>query len=111
MSVLDDVPKRLKIGPHIWKVELTDQIDGDEGECDTATLTIKVNPRNDTPSYIVCTLVHELYHAIWYQAGLGKRPKEENVVVAFENGFIGLLRDNPKLLKFLSKHIGDTTET
>lgn len=59
------IPKTVKIGQHIYKVELcnADEIQKDCGECNRATLTIKI--RKDLPKTAKEeTFFHEAIHAM-----------------------------------------------
>lgn len=48
------------------------------------------------------TLIHEIMHAIWYTMHIsGSGAGEEEVVRRMASGFMGVLMDNPDLLKYL----------
>lgn len=60
-----NIPKTLKIGGHIYKVEITDKglNEEDYGELDMETNTIRINskiPKTNQES----TLLHEILHAL-----------------------------------------------
>ena len=49
------------------------------------------------------TLIHEIYHAIWYCMHIaGSGANEEEIVRRMASGFVSVLMDNPQLLKYLS---------
>jgi len=83
-----DIPKRLKIGGHIYKVSLVgpDDLDKDCGECNVSKLEIKI--KNNMPqSATEETLIHEALHAI--NLGL-----EERDVQFISMAIYQVLKDN-----------------
>jgi hypothetical protein len=48
------------------------------------------------------TVVHEIFHGILYQQGHeNDTVEEEKYVRALASGFVGVMRDNPELVKWL----------
>lgn len=56
------IPKKIKIGGHIWKVDLK-ELTGKMGECDYANLIITLDKRA-VRTQLEVTFLHELLHAI-----------------------------------------------
>ena len=48
------------------------------------------------------TLIHEIFHAIFYEYNLQDGDKEERIVTTFATGWAQVLQDNPELRKALS---------
>ena len=109
---LKELPRVLKIGPYDWAVVKYDE-SGPEfttcGQTDFETQEIilwtSMLPNTST---VVGTVLHECLHVIFENEKLGKLKKnksarEEQIVLGFEAGLISLLRDNPKLLRWMLK--------
>lgn len=54
------------------------------------------------------TLLHELNHAIWWAYGIKDEDKEERTVSVMATGMVQILRDNPKLLKYINEVLNKT---
>jgi hypothetical protein len=49
------------------------------------------------------TLVHEIFHAVWYCMSIAMTGAgEEEIVRRLSSGFTSVLMDNPQLLKYLT---------
>lgn len=50
------------------------------------------------------TLIHEILHQVFRQSGIGglTADDEESIIRHLEGGLIGVLRDNPELVAYLS---------
>ena len=96
------IPKTLKIGGFIWTVEESEKI-ANEGNVFGSTHSRKqrifLEP-NESRQKKEHTLIHEIMHALWWQAGLNSRYKkdenkfEEEIVDALSNGLYQVLKDN-----------------
>ena len=49
------------------------------------------------------TLIHELFHAIFYVYNIEEKDEEERVVNTFANGWHQVLSDNPAMLNYLKR--------
>lgn len=72
------------------------------GTCDNGRMLIAIKD-SQHPVEEADTLIHEIYHAIWYcmhvaDQGVG----EEEIVRRLASGFTAVLMDNPQLLKYLA---------
>ncbi len=95
------IPKRVKIGWRVYKVEVGDLStdDGLEhyGAFDHFNHVITINEDLSLGEQ-VCTLFHELIHGIAYGAGQHELYENENAIECVATGIFAALRDNPKLL-------------
>jgi len=76
----------------------------DWGDCDGDKAIIRVRIStvgNDT----IDTLLHEIGHAIWFEANRGSPVSEENAVRCLATGYVKVLARNPKLLKYINQNI------
>ena len=49
------------------------------------------------------TLIHEIFHAVWFQMSIQEHAPEEEVIVRkMAGGFTQILIDNPHLLKYFT---------
>jgi len=99
------IPKRIKIGPLVYKVELVETIDdeGSDAEIIHEQLRIRIRSTSPDSAYVAGSLIHELFHGIWDDRGLGDTEDEETVCTSFERGFCMLVQDNPRLITWLKK--------
>lgn len=112
-TLLKTLPEKIKIGAYTWTVEAKKDwvIGSDEknkwGLCDPSNFHMVVGNVEGmaTAAFFTGVLLHEIGHAIWHTANLRDRETEENVMIAFETGFVALYRDNPGLLDFIKKGV------
>ena len=72
------------------------------GLTDNRALTIAIDIAQH-PVEELDTLLHELFHAIWFQMSMGEHPPEEEVIVRkFAGGLTQVLQDNPQLIKYIA---------
>ena len=57
------IPKKIKIGGHIFKIDMSKKLPGLNGSCDYKTNTIAIC-KSLPPSQKEVTLFHEIFHAI-----------------------------------------------
>ena len=57
------------------------------------------------PVKLVDTLIHEVYHAIFWTGGLKDEDDEERTVGVLATGFTQVCRDNPELVKFIQSNL------
>lgn len=79
-----------------------DKMGEDLGNYDNDVGVIRICA-NQPPREQANALVHELLHAVYAQASLGRNSSEEQVVNAFANGVCELLARNPALSPLLKK--------
>lgn len=97
-------PKKIKIGPYVYKVELfPDATTTDYGACVYNHQTIFLNA-NQHAERAGDTLLHEVLHAIWDVAGFDVATdlNEETIVRSYATWLSAVLRDNPRLAEFIT---------
>jgi hypothetical protein len=100
------LPKKIKIGPLIYRVRIVKEISGDKeakGSWNDDSLTIDIVDSIASSTQIVGCIVHEILHGIWDERDLSKDSGEEHIVLQFENGLIQLFQDNPKLVIWMQR--------
>ena len=103
------LPKRVKIGHQVVPINLVDRIEIDGGThyVGSHQYGVGINIKTGSPSkaYEAETLLHELFHALYQDSHLGQTPGVEEhhelIVSQFGTRFAALLKDNPKLIKYL----------
>jgi len=117
---MSDIPSTVQIGsvafrvtidPDEWmRIEHKNQSKGNYGYTGFHEATMYINPES-TPDTQRLTLWHEVMHALceavmgspdWRHLGKEKSDREEAVVSAFESPIVCVLRDNPKLVAYLT---------
>lgn len=85
-----------------WSVEWVDDLGDNYGECDheDASIEIVEGLRTELDQEI---LLHETMHAVLRQQGRDYCKAEEVYVTALAAGLAVVFRDNPKLVKHLTK--------
>jgi hypothetical protein len=106
-DLVDGIPDSLRIGPYDIRVEKMDSIPDDDGKMlwgcyDHGKLLIQITRSQPNILFIVDTLFHEIYHAIYVNTGLGYGSTEEHVVSALATGMTQVYRDNPSLVRWLN---------
>jgi hypothetical protein len=71
------------------------------GHCDYENLAIRLAPGQPSQQ-LANTVVHEIGHAILRLFGVADNAPEEEYVTNGANGWCGVIRDNPELMKWLS---------
>lgn len=72
------------------------------GECDNHKNIIKLDP--DIKGFMLLeTLIHEITHAIYWYYDIQDEDIEERVVSKLGVGWAQVYRDNPELIKLISK--------
>ena len=99
------MPARIKVGSVIYRIAVLDAVAIDNAlACiDPDRETIEIMREAASAAGLAARLLHELFHAIWTDRQLGRRPNEEKVVSQFEAGTVALLRDNPNLLAWITR--------
>lgn len=98
-------PRKIKLGPYTYVVELfPDATTSDHGACvyNHQTIFLSANQHAERAGD---TLLHEVLHAIWDVAAFDSMPDlhEETIVRAMATWLSAVLKDNPKLVEFITK--------
>ena len=99
------LPSPIKVGGFEYKVyERGDFVrsQGQFGQCDNDISVILVGT-DLTKQMQSNTLIHELFHAIYYVYNIQDNDEEERVVNTFANGWHQVLKDNPDLVNYLKR--------
>lgn len=100
-------PGCVKVGPHHYTVDPDDRASQRDarGEAYTDRCAIVYDDRMHQ-SALRETLLHETLHAVWAATGLpaveGANDEEEVIVASLSPLLLGVLRDNPRLVTFLT---------
>lgn len=99
------LPKKIRIGYIDYVVkEMPQHVTASEGDCYSHTRTIRVKTKRRPEAFVLNTLLHEIFHGIFYTQGLHtvvEDDMEETVVTCLVNGLSQVLRDNPEVKKLL----------
>ncbi len=95
-------PAFVHVGGLTYSLEFPDELEGDNsmGRCDPRTQTIQILgtlPDDGRKQ----TVIHEILHAIWAAYGVQKGG-EERMAYQLEGPLLMLIRDNPKLVRWLA---------
>lgn len=99
------LPSPIRVGGFEYKVYERDDFarsQGEFGQCDNDTSTILI-AKDLTKQMQVNTLIHELFHAIYYVYNIEEKDEEERIVNTFANGWHQVLSDSPALLNYLKR--------
>lgn len=99
MSTRPDV---IRVAGFEWEVQVADlSAHNAHGLCNPSDHTITLDP-GQTLQTEQDTLLHETMHAILRQQGRPYTRAEETFVTALATGLLGVLHDNPALVKYLT---------
>lgn len=103
---MTDMPSTIRVGPYIHAV---DQVDitgsGADGLHDLSLQRIVVNPGMPA-MYTRGVLLHEVIHAcLSVGATFLDHDQQEQVCAQLEATLLGVLRDNPELVKYLTEEV------
>lgn len=97
------IPKTLRISGADWAV-VPARFDDRYGQSADATKTISLDLVQCGGNFnIADTLLHEVMHSVLRQQGRVYTDDEELYVRALATGLTGVFRDNPALLRYLTK--------
>lgn len=99
------LPKTVRVGSLTYTVDSKEPRDEDLiGLTNTREAIIEVHP-GIADELQASTFWHELFHALWFDAGLDTvdDASEEQVVDMLSARFVDLVRDNPNILKTLEQ--------
>ena len=92
--------RAVRVGPYRYDITQTTNFDADKtGECTPQRGQIRVQ-QDLSPDQTASTLLHEVLHACWDAAGLTSKTEEETIR-RLEPWILGVLKDNPALVRFL----------
>ncbi len=98
-------PKKVKIGPHLYKVILVPEgmleAAGADGLCTPRHNKIALDEEQPHTA-MADSLLHELIHGLLAGTKM-EEDDEERLCRLLAPGFLGVLRDNPDLVTFLLK--------
>jgi hypothetical protein len=102
------VPERIVIGPHTYRVELDtgaacrSNRNPDAMGCSDPRALVMTLAADLAPSQLADTLLHEVMHAVYTNAGQpAAEGSEEAFIGAVASGLLDTLRRNPDLAKLL----------
>jgi hypothetical protein len=99
------LPRRLRLGPFVYRVrhKANKKAFPGDGQQDWNNLEIRVDPAQQD-GCARDTLLHEVMHACYAQTSFrGGDVDEEGIINALTPWLLGVLRDNPELIEFLTK--------
>ena len=103
-------PKAVRVGPHTYSVTLAPELSnaGASGLCGTDTQEVHIDAKLG-PTVERETVLHELIHAIWAQTFLKRGYPDdsgggtgETIIDELAPRLLALLRDNPRLVTYLT---------
>lgn len=105
-------PRKVRVGPRTYDIKLVPHIEAESGVtglCGNDTLILLIDS-NQADDGIKDTLLHEVGHAMFHLAGLGKdfggaikSEDEERILRVLTPHFLDLLQRNPKLVEYLTE--------
>lgn len=99
------MPKSVKVGPHVYSILRLPKkrMPGDLGSCDFTTLEIRVRSRLRL-SKSQEILIHEVLHSATHPSVCSDAPMlDEEFVTAVAPVLLQVMKDNPKLLEYLTQ--------
>lgn len=99
------LPKSVRIGYLNYKVCECDQ-DELEGDFQCGSQRLRVRTKDRSKAFAANTLIHEIVHGVFFHEGLKNldgmtHEREEMLVNCMANGLTQVIKDNPKLIKYL----------
>lgn len=105
-TLRDLMPKKIKVSAFDFDILEWDRNDAASrnrfGEFCALSGVIRIDTAISDKYKILDTLMHEIYHAIWFSYGIYDDDKEERVVSALSTAMVQVLRDNPDLRNFIN---------
>lgn len=104
-----DLPKKVKVGPHIYKIEEWETkaaVSSEKmGECSHIEHIIRVTTAY--PSHTANTLLHEIMHACCEIWNVESDDNEERHVTALTNALQSVWKENPEVIAFLNQEFSN----
>ena len=94
-------PARIKIGPFVYEVRLSENLDGYLGRADHDHGRIELDAGQGF-CCLAATLLHEVLHGIWNAAGETDLHDDDAVVDRTANLLLATLLESPDLLEYLA---------
>ena len=100
-----ELPKTIKLGPHDLLIcDLPGaQRDGLLGQFCSKELTIRLDS-SQKKSILADTLVHEIFHALWWTYHLHDSQGQEHIISVMASVWVQIYRDNPTLVDWLNTY-------
>lgn len=100
---MSDLPEMLKIGAFDIHIKPLDhEAEASElGYFSKLNQTIGLSNNFSSKRLAAVTLLHEIFHAIYWAQDIKSRDGEERTVEMMSSGFAQVWRDNPKLIEYL----------
>ena len=100
----------MKVGPFSYRIAYDPRLTEDGGETDIEShvITLAAPARGRSPDSTKCLALHEALHALFDACGLGEKFQrgpavtEESAIVDLTVPLLGLLRDNPGFVAWLT---------
>jgi len=103
------LPESVKIGPHTLPISETLETSGGFGEFHADPPSIEIR-KGGEHSQRADVLLHEILHAIWLDSQVGilmqiedLTDREESMVRVLATQLTAVLRENPKVAKFITE--------
>jgi len=92
---VNKIPKRLRVGAHVWKIVPTDALNEESGTTDHCNQTIHIQT-NVCEDHMGVTLLHEILHVCCRVVGLDgdKRFTEEEFISRIDTTLHSILKQN-----------------
>lgn len=111
MKKVAGLPKSVKVGPYDVKIVERDEEWSDAvhavGMFFGDKLQIEINVYRDA-MFVLDTLLHEIFHAIFNVYDLADDDREEKIVTVGATAFTQVFRDNPALTRFMQQVLTKT---
>jgi hypothetical protein len=103
--MLSALPKSIRVGAYDVSIEVSEdlQVDGKEawGAYYASEKKIRIHKAQPSSTFALDSFIHELNHAIYDIWCMAKGDSEERTVAVFSTAWTQLLRDNPKILRWM----------
>jgi hypothetical protein len=104
---MSTLPKQVVVGHRTWKIRKLSKREskrlGAAGICSSDSDTLFVFVDGQSGPVQANTLLHEIGHAIWEEAGLTHGDGEERIVAITANLMTQVIRDNPDVFDWIAE--------
>lgn len=111
-AMIAKLPAFVKIGAHDYRIETSEASDAELscgmsfGRSSTTRQSIMIRTDISTNSFAVEIFLHECFHAIFHNYGVGLDDREERLVTTMGVAVTTLHRDNPWLHGWIAEGLG-----